>query len=474
MRPTTQFSFTSAFTSAFTSFFLLSSFSLLATTFNVGPTRTYKTPSSVSALVHDSDVVVIDSAVYEGDVCAWRANHLQIYANGPVVLKAAGKAFEQKAIWVVKGNDCWIQGIDFRDCAVPDNNGAGIRVEGTNITVMDCAFRRNQDGILAGANTKSTIEVVRCVFEQSGAGDGLSHAIYIGHVARFLYYGNYTHGTVVGHEVKSRALFNYIAYNRITTEEGTGSRNIDLPNGGESYVIGNIIQHGAKTENGNVIGYGLEGLSDTVNNTLVIASNTIVNERSAATFLRTDAATKRVLMVNNIIAGTGTLLIGTADTLDTLYNARSVNIADAKFMNAAALDYRLRNDAPARGIAVPMGTMHDIELDPAFMYVHPTQVKARAAHHDMGALESAMSMDVPLASLPPSQHLSVYPNPSSDVITVVIPSELERQDVVITSVDGREVMRVPANSSLLQVDVSMLATGMYFIRAGAHTTVVLK
>jgi hypothetical protein len=417
-------------------------------------------------MVKDSDVVVIDSAVYEGDVCAWRANNLQIYANGPVVLKAAGKAFEQKAIWVVKGNDCWIQGIDFRDCAVPDNNGAGIRVEGTNITVMDCAFRRNQDGILAGANTKSTIEVVRCVFEQSGAGDGLSHAIYIGHVARFLYYGNYTHGTVVGHEVKSRALFNYIAYNRITTEEGTGSRNIDLPNGGESYVLGNIIQHGAQTENGNVIGYGLEGMSDTVNNTLVIASNTIVNERSAATFLRTDAATKRVLMVNNIIAGTGTLLIGTADTLDTLHNSRSLNIADAKFENASTLDYRLRDDAPARGIAVPVGVMHEIELDPAFMYVHPTQVKARTTHHDMGALESAMSTDVPLATMPPSHQLLLYPNPASTSITIDAATELINEDVVILSVDGREVHRSRIVDQKQGIDIRALAAGQYCIRVG--------
>jgi len=454
--------------------FLLAALPAFATTWNVGPTRTYKTPSAVSAMVKDSDVVVIDSAVYEGDVCAWRAHHLQIYANGPVVLKAAGKAFEQKAIWVVKGNDCWIQGIDFQDCTVPDNNGAGIRVEGTNIQVMDCAFRRNQDGILAGANVKSTIEVVRCVFEQSGAGDGLSHAIYIGRVARFLYYGNYTHGTLVGHEVKSRALFNYIAYNRITTEEGTGSRNIDLPNGGESYVIGNIIQHGAKTENGNVIGYGLEGMSDTVKNTLVIASNTIVNERSAATFVRTDAATKKLWLINNIIAGTGTLLIGTADTLDTLHNSRSVNIADARFVNASALDYQLRDDAPARSIAVAAGVMNDIVLDPAFMYVHTTQVKARTSHRDMGAVESVMSTSVPIEPIPPSRPLTVYPNPASDVITVVVPNDVLRNDVVVTSADGREVLRIRNADAQLRLDVSVLAAGMYVVRVGGLQTAFVK
>ena len=82
-------------------------------------------------------------------------------------------------------------------------------------------------------------------FEQSGAGDGLSHAIYINHIKAFIFRFNYSHTTEVGHECKSRAHFNYIAYNRLSNEDGRGSRNLDIPNGGTSVVIGNVFHKGA-------------------------------------------------------------------------------------------------------------------------------------------------------------------------------------------------------------------------------------
>ena len=51
-----------------------------------------------------------------------------------------GKSAESKAIWVIKGNNCRVENIEFSNCRVPDNNGAGIRMEGTNLTVSHCYF----------------------------------------------------------------------------------------------------------------------------------------------------------------------------------------------------------------------------------------------------------------------------------------------------------------------------------------------
>lgn len=279
---------------------------LHAEVWRVGPTQQYKVPSAAASQVRDGDEVWIDPAEYVGDVAIWRANNLKLYRTPTAqdgsfaILRAGGKAAEAKAIWVIKGNDCVVAGIDFRECAVPDRNGAGIRVEGTNITVSHCAFRQNQDGILAGNNLNSTIIVEYSEFDRSGAGDGLSHAIYINHVKAFIFRFNYSHGTLVGHECKSRAHFNYIIYNRLSNENGTGSRNLDLPNGGTSVIIGNVFHKGANAENGNVIGYGLEGQSDTVDNSLYISHNTIVSDRGLATFLRIDPKTKLLKAVNNI------------------------------------------------------------------------------------------------------------------------------------------------------------------------------
>ena len=90
-------------------------------------------------------------------------------------------------------------------------------------------------------------------FGHNGAGDGYSHNFYINHVRSFTLEGSWSHDANVGHLVKSRALTNYIRYNRITGQAGSDSYEIDLPNGGLSYVIGNVIQQGMATQNPNML-----------------------------------------------------------------------------------------------------------------------------------------------------------------------------------------------------------------------------
>jgi hypothetical protein len=53
-----------------------------------------------------------------------------------------------KGIWVISGNDTVVENIEFSGAAVPDANGAGIRFEGVNLTVRNCYFHHNQNGIL--------------------------------------------------------------------------------------------------------------------------------------------------------------------------------------------------------------------------------------------------------------------------------------------------------------------------------------
>lgn len=410
--------------------FLLATLPCLATTWQVGPTRTYTTPSAVCKLIRDGDTVEIDSGDYHGDVCSWVTNTCTIRGKGMVSLYADGKAAEQKAIWVIKGDSCTVDNITFLDCAVPDRNGAGIRVEGTTITITRCTFRNNQDGILAGDNMKSTIRVTNCEFDRSGAGDGLSHAIYVNHVARFFFISNYSHGTKVGHEYKSRARMNYILYNRITNEDGTGSRNIDLPNGGTAYILGNIIHKGANAENGNVIGYGLEGMPDsTYYNAIYLARNTIVSDRSASTLLRIDTNTVMLRAVNNIIVGTTTFLTGKAATVDTATNIFLKQASQAGFIDAAAFEYGITSTSVARGKAGPDGNFTVIDnqgkklsmpIVPAGVYKHVCAYEQRVGTADVGAYEYVAPTDVADDALARADDvLSVYPNPATDALQVL-------------------------------------------------------
>ncbi len=456
------------------------SYTASAEVWRVGPTRQYKVPSAVASLVQDGDEVWIDPAEYVGDVAVWRAHRLKLFRTpsaeqGSVaVLRADGKAAESKAIWVIKGNDCVVFGIDFRDCRVPDRNGAGIRAEGTNLTVTRCAFRKNQDGILAGNNLNSTILVEYSEFEQSGAGDGLSHAIYINHVKAFVFRYNYSHSTLVGHECKSRAHFNYIAYNRLSNESGTGSRNLDLPNGGTSVVIGNIFHKGANAENGNVIGYGLEGMSDSVDNSLYISHNTVVSSRSLSTFLRMDSNTTRLRAVNNVFVGNMTVMVGSAATVDTANNLAFQLVDDVGFLNPIIYDYRINESSPLRGKAVDAGTATStvpnyelLPLTPSLIYVHPCEDRIRISQRDVGAYEYDQMTNVAEPSKP--LQFVMYPNPASAYVTVVSENGRYEREIIISSITGETVIRATEP----RIDVSCLPLGTYSVFDGVHTQMLI-
>ena len=218
-------------------------------------------PSAAAAVARDGDVVEIDAGEYAGDVAVWSANRLTIRGVGGVArLPANGRSAQQKAIWVIRGGGTTVERIEFSGCRVPDRNGAGIRQEGRGLVVRDCLFRDNEDGILTGADPASEILVENCEFDHNGAGDGYSHNLHIGQVGRFTMRFCWSHRARVGHLVKSRARENFLLYNRLTDEEdGTSSYVIDLPNGGRSFLIGNIIQHGPRAENGVAVSYAAEG-----------------------------------------------------------------------------------------------------------------------------------------------------------------------------------------------------------------------
>jgi hypothetical protein len=174
---------------------------------SVGAKRELKRPSAAAQIARDGDVIEIDAGIYDGDAVVWRQHRLTIRGvGGRAHLRADGAQAEDKAIWVVRGNDTTIEGIEFSGAKVPDGNGAGIRLEGAGLTVRDCYFHDNENGILTSANPASDIVVEHSEFAHNGFGDGYTHNLYIGNVRSFTLRFSYVHQALVGHNVKSRAL----------------------------------------------------------------------------------------------------------------------------------------------------------------------------------------------------------------------------------------------------------------------------
>jgi hypothetical protein len=398
-----------------------------AATLSVGPGKAYPAPCAAFAAASDGDTIEVDSSGnYAGDVCALTKNQLIIRGVGAAraQIDAAGKSAQGKAIWVVQGTDTTIENILFSGATVPDANGAGIRQEGKNLTVRNCVFRDNQDGILAGDVTGSEILIEHCEFDHNGAGDGYSHNLYINHVAKLTFRYNYSHRAAIGHLLKSRAAENYILYNRFSGEkDGTASYEIDCPNGGKTYVIGNVIEQNLLTDNPAMLAYLEEGShASNPSAELFVVNNTFVNHLGSGTFILTGAAaTIPVLVQNNVFYAGGTPCSqATAKLVTNLEGGAGCFIDDADF------DYRLQAGSACVDAGSDPGTGSGFALAPSEQYLHPASAAARQVlgQLDVGAFEysGAASGGANASSLGGASATATSTNPSTSAGSGGVPS----------------------------------------------------
>lgn len=345
-----------------------------------------KTIAAAAAIAKDGDVVEIDAGDYRGDVAVWSQKNLTIRGvGGRPRLDAYGTSAEGKAIFVVRGDNVEIQNLHFTNARVPDLNGAGIRHETGKLVVRDSLFIDNEEGILTGNNTALTLEVYGSEFSGNGAGDGFSHNIYVGQIGKFVVSGSYFHKANIGHLVKTRARESHILYNRITDEsDGTASYEVDFPNGGLVYLVGNLIEQSAGSPNSTIVSYGAEGMIWGANE-LYAAHNTIVNDKlgsSGTLFIRSPAGSTARL-VNNLFVGPGSLSLG-----GTATQSGNQTVSASEFVNPTPFDYRLRAGSGIAASGVEAGSVNRVSLAPTLEYVHPRQTQSITNRRTPGAFQT--------------------------------------------------------------------------------------
>jgi len=377
----------------------LGALSASAATLSVGAGKTYATPCKAFAAAKSGDIVEIaGNATYSGDVCAIRTSKLTIRGvNGRPKIDAAGRNALGKGTWVISGNDIVVENVEMFGAKVPDQNGAALRLEGTNFTLRSSFLHDNENGILSGANVNSKVVIEYSEFGRNGYGTGYTHNLYIGSVGSLTFRYNYSHDAHVGHNLKSRARINTIAYNRFSslkagetgsTAAGKPSYEIDLPNAGTSYVIGNVIQQPSSNSNPTLLAYGEEGASNPGHD-LYVVNNTFLNDNSSSgTFVMVGSAvSKKVLLQNNIFGGTGALTNQTGAVEKTNYRALAPG-----FVNRAAWDLRPLASALVVNAGSTVGTANGVALKPVAEYKHVASSGTRKLVKtiDIGAYESAL------------------------------------------------------------------------------------
>jgi len=126
----------------------------------VGPAQQYRRPSEAARVARDGALVEIHAGEYDGDVAVWRQNDLTLRGVGERPhLRAAGRAAEGKAIWVIKGDRVKVENLELSGATVASHNGAAIRAEGAGLTIRDCHFHHNEMGLLTNPSPDSVVVI---------------------------------------------------------------------------------------------------------------------------------------------------------------------------------------------------------------------------------------------------------------------------------------------------------------------------
>ncbi len=270
-----------------------------AATLQVGPGRAFDRPSAAARAAQDGDTVAIDPGDYY-DCAIWSRDRLTIAGAGPGVV-ITDTTCQGKALFIVRGNDITIRNITFARARAIDNNGAGIRAEGGDVTVESSRFINNQVGLLDGGQPGSTVRVIDCDFTDNGVRNigPPSPALSVGDVATLWVEGSRFENSRGGADILSRASRTELIGNRI--EDGAiGVRDapVVLANGGDLVMDDNLLRRSPSVARYNAAMHAYGGPAGK----LEFRRNTLVNVSARPAALLLDWSHDTTDFVGNVLA----------------------------------------------------------------------------------------------------------------------------------------------------------------------------
>ena len=222
--------------------------------FSVAETgRGYATlQDAVDAIGAGTGTVVFAPGTYN-ECAVQRAGDITYRAMEPGSATLSGVACEDKGALVLGGDAATVIGLVFSDIAVPDRNGAGIRLESGDLAVTQSWFRDSEQGILTAHDPNIHLRIDKSTFTRLGTceGDGgCAHSIYTGEIAETAVTRSRFEAGTGGHYLKSRAARTIVEDSSFDDAAGRGTNYmIDLPNGGTGRIVRNWFVQGRDKEN---------------------------------------------------------------------------------------------------------------------------------------------------------------------------------------------------------------------------------
>lgn len=190
---------------------------------------------------------------YHRDCAVQTGGRIAFVAAEPGRAIFDGVTCEGKAALVLRGAGARVDGLVFQNMRVPDGNGAGIRLEKSDLDVVNSLFRSSEEGILTADDPDATLTIDRSTFSRLGRCDrGLScaHSVYTGIYGSVVVTRTRFEKGSGGHYLKTRAVQVDIDDNSFDDTQGTGTNYmIDLPSGSVGRISNNLLIQGRDKEN---------------------------------------------------------------------------------------------------------------------------------------------------------------------------------------------------------------------------------
>lgn len=290
-----------------------------AATYEVGSGKPYATLAGLPALA-PGDIVQISSGLNE--VKRWTQSGT---AGSPITIRgigasrplinATGKVVDgslpnPRAVFQIEASHVVIEHLEFAN-ARNGNNGAGIRVTGSGITgvvIRDCRLHDNDMGMQADGHDGMLVEYCEIDHNGTAAFAGYSHNIYVGG-GRITFRGCHIHDALYGQNVKSRAHFTALLYNRIADsqdgEVGLVESADTATANSNAVMIGNVIiskNRGAGWNTTRFIWFGDDG-GGAHTGSLYAYNNTFIAGATTNTFLFSNRSGSPIVASNNVFVG---------------------------------------------------------------------------------------------------------------------------------------------------------------------------
>jgi hypothetical protein len=140
-------------------------------------------------------------------------------------------------------------------------NCAGVKIEGRDfhVTLRRAHIAGQVMGVLT-SNRGGTLVIEDSLIEEQGhPNSALSHVVYAGVIDRVeIRNSTLKRSRYLGHLLKSRARETVVERAQLLGLDGEHSRSIDIPCGGSLIVRDSVIQHGAFSDNADLVGIGTE------------------------------------------------------------------------------------------------------------------------------------------------------------------------------------------------------------------------